>query len=136
MVFSDIRKAFNIAVGNAGFPIEIAYENVKYEPNVTTPYIQLFLLPVQPEQASLGDSGCDFHTGIFQIDINYAQSEGVTDLDAMADQINTLFKSGTSFTENGLQVRIENVGIGPLVVERGWATLSLSIEYFAYSQRL
>ena len=94
MVFSDIRKAFNIAVGNAGFPIEIAYENTKFETNLTSPYLQLFLLPVQPVQASLGDMGCDLHTGIFQIDINYAQSEGVTDLDAMADQINTLFTLG------------------------------------------
>lgn len=71
-----------------------------------------------------------------QLTLNYPVAKGRTKLDKKADELNAVFKSGSELSEEGLQVRIANVGIQPLAVERGFARMALSIEYFAYSQRL
>ncbi len=132
----DLTKGFLKAVNAGSFSLPIAYENVDYQPEGNDPWLAVFQLPLQPVQASLGDDGCDFHEGILQIDINYPASTGRTLLDAKADEINAYFKSGATFTENDIKIRIENVGLARVVVDRGWITGNLNIEYYAYSERL
>jgi len=136
MVFSDITKAFIKAFENGGFEWPISNENVGFDSENGQPFIEIFLLPIQPEQASLGDQGCDRHDGIIQATLNYPLNQGRTELDAKADQSNQTFYSGKTFTENGLNVRINNVGINPLAAERGFARMAMSIEYYAYSSRI
>ena len=141
-VFEDKVKALIGAVVDSditpgeGFGLPIAQENVKYDSSDGEPYLELFDLPAPTVQASLGAEGCDNHSGIFQIDINYQANEGRAVLDQKADEINAVIKSGATFTENDVNVRIQNVSVQRLPVNNGYATLSMTIEYFAFTKRL
>jgi len=134
--FSDIDEIFNIAVLNAGFSIEVITENIDYSPDISEPYIAAFLLPLPTVQASLGASGCDNQSGIYQLDINYPKDQGTTALKGMADSINAVFYSGANFSNANLTVNIKNVSINRVIVQNGWASLSVSIEFYAYSMRV
>ena len=144
MVFSDITKALIKAVEAGGFEWPISHENVAFDSsdvefddvNNRIGFLEMFNLPAQPVQASLGDQGCDRHDGILQITLNYPLNQGRTEMDAKADQINSVFFSGKTFTENEINVRINNVGINSLAAERGFARMAMSIEYYAYSARI
>jgi len=134
--FADIDEIFNIAVLNAGFSIDVITENLDYSPNISTPYIAAFLLPLPTVQASLGSNGCDNQSGIYQLDINYPKDQGTTALKEMADEINGVFFSGANFSNSNLTVNIKNVSINRVIVQNGWASLSVSIEFYAYSMRV
>jgi len=135
-IFEDISKAFIKGVANGGFSLPIAYENVEYDEIDGEPFISMFLLPAQPVQATLGDSGCDEHTGILQLDLHYKAHTSTTEILQKADEINAVFKSGATFTNDTTNVRIRNVGVSRLIVSDGFVTLNMTIEYFAFNKRL
>jgi len=134
--FLDIDTAFNLAVLNAGFSVPVITENIDYSPKVETPFIAAYLLPAPTSQASLGDEGCDNHSGLYQIDINYPKDKGTTELKAMADNVNAVFYSGAVFTYNNVSVNIRNVSINRVVVQDGWAALTMTIEFYTYVSRV
>jgi len=136
-VFDDISKALKGIMLDNDFSLPVIYENAFDEAQpIGTAFLAIFQLPAQPTQATLGDAGCDLHTGIFQIDINYPSGEGMALLVQKADEINAVIKSGATFTNNGLNVRINNVGISRLVVSDGLATINITIEYNSFSTRV
>lgn len=133
---AEIQKILLSAVENGGFGLPIAYENVKFEPADKSGYLACFVLRAPTLQAELGWVGCDSHTGIFQIDINYPEGEGATQHVETADAINAVFKSGGTFTGSAISVNIQNVSAGVMQIANGWATLSLNIEYYAFTERV
>ncbi len=136
MIFEEISKAFIDPVKNTFVGLPVANENLPYDSRDAEAHLEVFLLPAQPEQATLGATGCDFHSGIYQININYPINAGSAALYKKADEINAVFKSGATFSYGSTNVRIENVGISNLTVSDGYATLNLSIEYYAFSARV
>lgn len=142
-VFEDIEKALiGIMIDNGSvdpdisFSLPIAYENVEYDDADGEPYLSIFILPAATVQSTLGDGGCDDHQGIFQIDIKYKTNQGIAVLTKKADEINAIIKSGATFTNNGLNVRIRNVSRERVTISDGYATLPMTIEYFVFSERL
>jgi len=133
---AEIQKVLYSAVESGGFGLPIAYENVKFEPADKSGYLSVFMLRAPTLQAELGWVGCDNHSGIFQIDINYPEGEGPTSHAEMADTINAIFKSGGTFTGSTINVNIQNVSAGVMQIANGWATLSLNIEYYAFTERV
>ncbi len=133
---ASIQKILYKAVQDGGFGLDIAYENVKFDPKSKDGYLSCFMLRAPTLQAELGWVGCDLHTGIFQIDINYPQDSGATAHAEMCDQINAFFKSGATFAGPTESVNIQNVSAGVMQVAQGWATLSLSIQYYVFSGRV
>ena len=133
---AEIQQILYNAVEDGGFGLDVAYENVKLDPKDKPAYLACFMLRAPTEQAELSWKGCDEHQGIFQIDINYPQGSGPTVHVEMADQINAVFKSGATFAGATENVNIRNVSAGIMQVAQGWATLSLSIEYYVFSGRV
>lgn len=135
--FAEIDNIFNIALLNAALGgIVVVTENLDYSPQSGVPYVAGYLLPAPTVQASLGRDGCDNHSGLYQIDINYPKDNGTTDLKVTADLVNQVFFSGAVFTLNNVVVNIRNVSIDRVVIAGGWATLSTTIEYYSYTQRI
>ena len=141
--FEDISKALMNAMLSNGtinpdtaFGLPVVFENVPYDETDGANFLACYLLPAPVLQATLGDEGCDNHSGIYQIDIHFQSFTGTNELYAKADEINAVIKSGSTFTFNGLNVRIENISISRLNVSDGQATLNISVEWFAFTMRV
>ncbi len=133
---ADIQKILFNAVEDGSFGLPVAYENVNFDPKGLDGYLSVFLLRAPTLLAELSWNGCDNHSGILQIDINYPQGAGPTIHAEMADQINAVFKNGATFAGSVENVNIQNVSAGIMQVANGWATLTMTIEYYSYSGRV
>ena len=98
-VFEDIDKALMKGMLDTGslnpdiaFGLPVVFENIPYESALGDEFLAAFLLPAPVLQASLGDDGCDNHTGIYQIDIHNNSFTGTAELYKKADEINAVFK--------------------------------------------
>lgn len=134
--FEDLTKAFDnplIDFGSAN-NIAVALENIDAPTSVNTPYLASFMLLSDTEQADL--FWTEQRAGVYQIDINYASTKGSASINKMADLINVAFKAGNTFQRNAICAEVQSVSLGPLQVENGWATRSLSINFIAFTARL
>jgi hypothetical protein len=136
--FEAINNIFSVAVINSGvvYDVEIATENVSYDPRSGVAYISTHLFPLPVYQATLGSEGVDMVSGLFQISVNYPADSGMTDLLTKVDELNSVFKSGAQFTISPYWVNIRNVSNTRVIVSNGFATIHLTIDYFSHIQRL
>ncbi|MEG2376876.1 MAG: phage tail terminator-like protein [Clostridia bacterium] len=134
--FEDLTKAFDNPLIDFGSDnnIAVALENIDAPTSVNTPYLASFMLLSDTEQADL--FWTEQRAGVYQIDINYASTKGSASINKMADLINVAFKAGNTFQRNAICAEVQSVSLGPLQVENGWATRSLSINFIAFTARL
>lgn len=135
-VFNSIDKILAKAVIDGAFGIPHTFTNEDFKPSDHSSYLNCTILPSPVLVATLGDNGCDDHSGIFQIDIRYREGTGITQHKKTADVINIQFANGKYFTDGEVSLRIENVSIAPLLIGGGWASLPMTIEYQVYSRRV
>src|SRR6188474_982485 len=111
-----IQKAFDIRLQQFGTAnaIQIALENINAPTNTAIPYLAGYCLPAAVDQADLYFS--ERRSGIYQIDINYAQSVGSGPSNRMADLLNVAFKPDSSLTRGSVCITITSVVPGPLIV--------------------
>ena len=133
-LFEDSRKALDVAAKTAGFSIPVVLENVDYSPDTDTPYLYATLLPVDVDSSR--PSGEDYHTGIYQIDVNYPSNSATGDITRTADTVNAVFKSGERFEWGAACVRIDSVNISPIRRNGGWAVLTMTMNWSTFSERL
>lgn len=131
-----IQKALDaklVAFGTAE-PIRVALENIDAPTSTATPYLAGYCLPAEVTQADLYFT--EERTGVYQIDINYASHLGSAPLNKMADKLNLAFKPGSFLTRGPVCVTITGVSYGPLLVENGWATRPLTVNWVTHTNRL
>ena len=133
---TNINQTLVKAVNDGGFGLPIAYENIKFDKEVSSAYLSVFNIRAPTVQVELSWEGCDQHSGVFQIDINYKQGQGVDVLTQKADEINAVFKNGAVFAGTEESVNISNVSAEPVSIGRGWATISMTINYYVFSRRV
>lgn len=136
MIFEDLQKVFDVALYQFGQTnsIKVALENIDCPTGTSTPYLASYILLSQVEQADLAIT--EYRQGVYQVDINYASHLGSSPLSKMADLINQYFYTGLVLKRNAICAQIESVDLGPLIVNSGWATRSLSINFNCYTQRI
>ena len=134
--FEDLTKAFDIALKAFGTTnnIAVALENIDAPTSTDTPYLASYMLLADTEQADL--FWTEQRAGVYQVDINYAQAKGSAPINKMADLLNTAFKAGSAVSRNAICAEVQSVSLGPLIVQNGWATRPLSINFIAFTARL
>lgn len=134
--FEDLTKAFDIALKAFGTTnnIAVALENIDAPTSTDTPYLASYMLLADTEQADL--FWTEQRAGVYQVDINYAQAKGSAQINKMADLLNAAFKAGSAVSRNAICAEVQSVSLGPLIVQNGWATRPLSINFIAFTARL
>ncbi len=136
MSFEEIQKALDVPLKTGDFGgLPVFLENSTGVPDISTPFLTGTILPAQPIQSGLGPAGTDFHEGIYQISIYYPKDSGTADMNRKADEISTIFKPGINLQWSTTCVRVSNIGRGPLRINKGWAILDLSVDWFSYTKR-
>lgn len=115
-------------------PMDIAWENQRYEPVVGRPWQEATVLPAQTTQPGNGVNGVRYDSGIYQVTLYYPRDEGAGGAAGRADLLRSYFKRGTSLSHNGVTVLVERTpSISPARISASWYQLVVSIPYFIYS---
>ena len=130
-----INAALVTAYGEALPGVPTAYEGASFTPTTGTKWAQLTNLRAGADVASLGVSGMDEHTGVFQIDINAPEDTGTGVLLADADTLRAYFVAGRSFTYQAQTVRVRRADVSAVRRVDGWLRVSVSITYSAFTIR-
>ncbi len=101
-----IRAALETKLDSILPAISTNWENTPFKPVNGTPYQQVYLLPGEPDNPTMGD-GFYRDKGILQINLMYPQLTGTGTAAARAELIRTTFKRGTSIISGGITVIIE-----------------------------
>lgn len=124
------------AFGDGAFGLNFASENRAFTPTAGTEWAELYVIPNQPEVASLGEDGQDIHTGLLQINLNYPAGAGAGAAKAKATAIRDYFYAGRAFAYSGQSVEI--VSAGRSAVGRNvdsWYQLIVTISWRAWTIR-
>ncbi|MFA0813360.1 phage tail terminator-like protein [Microbulbifer epialgicus] len=134
-MYSKIYSALVQHYISGGFGLPTGYENDGFEPNVGTPYAAVYNLPADSYQNTVGEIGRDERVGILQISIFYPVGKGRGNALAMADQILTHFKAGSTPEYSGQTVTVQSSTISPGRVVDGWYQLDISAAWTATTLR-
>lgn len=134
--FEDLTKAFDIALMSFGTVnnIAVALENIDAPTSTDAPYLAGYMLLAPTEQADL--FWTEQRAGVYQVDINVASVKGSAPINKMADLLNAAFKAGSAVSRNAICAEVQSVSLGPLIVQNGWASRPLSINFIAFTARL
>jgi hypothetical protein len=132
MEILNIRRAFEKAIQVlSSVTLEIAYENVKYEPKSDVAFMALQLSPRPVENPTIGDAYYR-EVGEFQIFLCYPAHKGSAPAFTKAQEIRDSFERGMTLVEGGTEVIIQRTPrINGAMVSEDRYVVPVIIEYFA-----
>lgn len=114
--------------------LPIAYPNRTFEPPEDDKFLRCHILHGETFAYSIEGTGSNRHYGVFQIDVNWRENEGVMKPLAVADQIIAQFRRATKITSNDVCIQItQSPYVGPLMHDDGRAKVPVSVPYTAFS---
>lgn len=114
--------------------MDVAWENVRYEPQIGRPYQDIHLLSNETQQPGNGADGVSFDQGIYQIGLYYPRDEGAGAAIGRADLLRRFFKRSTVLTSGGVSVQVERTpSLSGPIIGPDWYKRVVSIYYFLYS---
>jgi len=135
-IFRNIRIAFesqfNTACNTASITKRV-FENVNFDLTeltktaATAEWARATLLPADTQAASLGTTGTDLHTGLFQID--YYCQVGVGGYSEKLDTLANQFRRGTTISAGGTEVVLRDVSLGVGRVEDAFYVRNIDVSY-------
>lgn len=135
--FENLRKALTGPLNGLLTGIDIVYPNQSHEPQVGQAFIQVFVLPNQPQVATLGVTGRDVHTGVLQLSLYFPKSQTDFPLLRTADEIEAAYQAyarGQYLTSDGVSARVTSIGIGPTTTSDAWFFAPVNINYESHIQ--
>jgi hypothetical protein len=132
----DIQKALDIALKQFGVDngIIVALADDDYVTDTSIPYLSSNNINTGATTADLGTT--DIRSGFYQIDINYKFGSKSSLINSMADKLNAIFHSGSSFSFGGACVGIDDVVPDRIIVGGGWAKMPLTVNWFSYTAKI
>lgn len=125
-------SAINTAIGSS-YPVK--YPNAPFV-TPSSEWLRLTVLPNQPIQVALGESGTDTITGVFQIDVFTPKGSGRNAGLGIIDNLcEGAFKSGLRYTVTDGEVKIRSAGLVATQEETNWYQYVINVEFIAYLAR-
>tara|TARA_R100000329_G_scaffold137211_1_gene118224 strand:+ start:871 stop:1383 length:513 start_codon:yes stop_codon:yes gene_type:complete len=137
-IFKNIRMAFETQFNTAASQASITnkvFENTDFDAasfaknSATTEILRGTLLPAATEISTLGSTGTDLNTGIFQID--YYCRVGIGGFTDKLDTIANQFPKSVPISAGGTTVNINSVSLGVGRREGAFFVRNLDVSYFA-----
>ncbi|MEN9924155.1 MAG: hypothetical protein RL268_281 [Pseudomonadota bacterium] len=125
-----VRQALEtqLAAISAGFAT--AYENMKFETTVGTPYQAAFIVSAEPDNPEMGNGWME--RGYLQVNLFYPLDAGPGSAETRAETIRDAFPRGATFVADGVSVLIERTPeIGPGRADDDWYVKTVKVRYFS-----
>ena len=129
--FSNIREALDSKLSSLSNLPSVAWENIKFDPAEGVTYLRPTVIPTISSMSTLARQ--QNNEGLYMIDIFVDKGNGSKTLLELVDDIYDHFVSTISLTANGTKVYIQAIERTPTRIEGAWATCSVSINFFSYS---
>lgn len=115
-------------------PMDVAWENTRYVPQIGRPYQEPTLLSNDTLQPGNGVSGTTYDHGFYQISLFYPRDEGAGAALGRADLLRSFFKRGVVLSSGGVTVQVEHTpSISGPMNSPDWYKRAVSVPYFLYS---
>ena len=124
-----IDQAFVSSFIAGGFGLEIAHENLAYEPTTGTPYAQITTL--QNDVTGYDLSSRDLTDGVFRVILNHPAGSGAIVPKQKADEILNAYPIGSLVSYEGQAATIQSQQRQPGVAEAGWYSIVITLGYRA-----
>jgi len=124
-----IRAAFTARLQTLPSLPPVAWENVAYTPVAGVTYLAPALLPGEPFQAEVGESGQNWHVGVYQISIFAPKNVGVGALGTLRDSIVDHFKRGTVMTGGPVTVTATKAYASGAITDADRVHVPVTIRY-------
>lgn len=125
----DLQSALNAALDETFPTMDVAWENIKFDPTVGTGYLRATLLPAETDLMTIGEGPWQTHQGIFQVDVFYPIGQGPGPAMSKAGEIQKVFCPGARFTYNTLTVTVEKSWPSAGRQDDGWYHIPVNIRY-------
>jgi hypothetical protein len=129
--YNEVRAALDARL-EAYQSDNIAFENTKFTPEEGVGYLRTFMLPAEPEQASVGSQGVDRVSGIYQIDVAEPKDNGNGAILRKVDAVIAQFARGLSVTSNGVTVTVLRSWPGPAIARDAFYVIPVSVSWYTY----
>jgi len=110
----------------------VVAENTKFTPVEGEGYLRSFLLPAEPTQATIGTSGIDRVSGLYQIDVAMPKDIGTGALMRKVDEVVAQFARGLSLTSNAVTLTVQRSWPGPAIARDSFYVVPVSVSWFTY----
>lgn len=128
-----IDQAFIDSFINASFGVEIAYQNLPYEPTSGTAYAELLNIP--NDITALDLKNTNETDGLFRVILRYPADSGAITPKTKAESIMANYPIGSSVSYSGQSAIITAVNRQAGIVEEGWYVTVITITYRAFITR-
>ena len=145
-MYDKIQAALEVRTKQLVNAPHITYDNVKYVPVIGTPYIKSHFMPMVRQVKSLGinQEGKPYkqrYEGIYQLLLNYPESQGSGPTNAMVNEILDKFEASTDIVhriDNPLDfenfyVTIEKTERKRGITESPWFKTPVQISWYTYA---
>lgn len=136
----DIRACFDAQLKNLLPQLnlqasQIAWFNAKFTADCKKLYIKPSLLLSPTQQASLGASGFERISGIYQVSVFALRDVGSASFEAVARGLVDYFRAGTKLVHSGLEITVQTSYSGTPLEQEDRVLLPVSIVWFCYVQK-
>lgn len=105
--------------------IDVAWENVTFDPEHNEPYVASFMLPATTRAVGMGDGSTNDYTGIYQINVSTKKGNGTKRPRELVDSLLIAFDRGVSLDG----VRIEHSWASGAIPTDARYTVPISVRY-------
>lgn len=130
---TKIDQAFISAFIAADFELDIAHENINFEPTAGTEYVELINIPNDITPLSI--NGALETDGIFRIILYWPENKGSTQAKLKADEILAVFSMGARVCYDNQCATVKRLERRKGVNEKGWYKIVVTIGYTAFIER-
>lgn len=128
-----VRAALETALAAISPALATAWQNVPYTPVNGTPYQRVYLLPVEPDNPTMGRFATE--RGVFQVSLYYPLDTGAAAAEARAELIRDTFYRGASFASGGLTTVIERTPeIAPALIADDRFVVPIRVRFYAHRE--
>jgi hypothetical protein len=131
MSIIKIRAALETALNNMSPSLQTAWENVKFEPTMGTPFQRCHLLMAEPDNSEYGPHYME--QGYIQIDLFYPLDNKSIDAMTRAELLRDTFYKGNTFINGGISVIIGRTPeIAPAYNDGEFYIMPVRVRFFAH----
>lgn len=118
---------------------QVAFENIKYDPVVGTPFIRTKFMPMDRRPRSMGldvDNKPFFqrYVGIFQLLLHYPDSQGPGPTNRMVNQLCDTFDATTDLAFDDVYVTITQTERMRGINEGPWYKTPVHVRWYSYTK--
>ena len=136
-IYNDIRAALETHLSNVSGIPSVAYENVSFEPQTGTSFLQVMFLPTERRPAVRGLNPQQRYQGVFSSLVHTPEGKGPKEADDYANTLLEAFEATTDISFTNPDLETINVSLDYAERQQGildspWYYVRVDIGWYIY----